>query len=282
MPCPSPAAPVGGVRLGAGEREHLEAVAAPVALGREEAVNATADVAEARGAEGEREQQHRRGGHQPAPRDARAGERRERHAERDGGRREIGLARPAPAPRAARARAPAAGMRPRPRRAAPGAGRAHAAAISSPVAPIRNGAGLPDSGPRCSQRLAPAARTPTPGTNTAAVASSAIDEQRRRQARARGRCRRARPPRRARRPPRRRWPAATRSGCGAPRPGAPWPRARAGDDREAQRAQPDGGNDQQARRRRSGGPSQKRRRKPMPASKRSPNSGCDSPVGPTK
>ena len=47
------------------------------------------------------------------------------------------------------------------------------AATSRPVAPIKNGAGFPENGPSRSQRLAPAARTPMWGTNTAAVAISA-------------------------------------------------------------------------------------------------------------
>src|SRR6185312_16578441 len=48
-----------------------------------------------------------------------------------------------------------------------------AAATSSATAPIRRGAGPPDSGPRWIQRRAPAARTPRPGANTASAIASA-------------------------------------------------------------------------------------------------------------
>ena len=105
-------------------------------------------------------------------------------------------------------------------RASAAGGPPHAAAIRSPVAPIRNAAGLPDSGPRCSQRLAPAARTPTPGTNTAAVASSAITNS----AGAR-RSTRAMPTRTTTAPstPPTTTAMACRNAkwCGAPRPGGP-------------------------------------------------------------
>ena len=109
-------------------------------------------------------------------------------------------------------------------RAGGGAVASHAA-TSRPVAPIRNGAGLPESGPSRSQRLAPAARTPMPGTNTAAVASSAAQEQRRAPRAARARRRRARPPSRARRRARCRWLSDREVGGGAeagrPRAAAP-------------------------------------------------------------
>src|SRR4030095_13043677 len=71
--------------------ENLETAAAPVAFGRQEAVDAAADVTEARGADGERDEQQGGGRTQPASGDARSGERGERHGEHHGGGGKIGL-----------------------------------------------------------------------------------------------------------------------------------------------------------------------------------------------
>ena len=261
----------GGVGLGARQRERLEAVATPVAFGRQEAVDATTHVAEARGAEGEGEQDHRRGGDQPPAGHAGARERRERHRERDGGRGEVRLGDQH------QRRQQGEGERER----APGES-ARAARVAggdaSAVSPGRDQqAGGPDQKRRRAARKRAQAQPAARAGGAHADArhehrggrEQRCDEQRRRQtedpvdAGARGHAAQRRAQRRADHLP-------DGEVAGPAEAGRARVRAGGEHDREAERGQPHRGRDQESA---GSGPTrhQKCTSRPAPASKRSPN-----------
>ena len=264
-------------RLGARQRQHLEARAAPVALRRQIAVDAIADVAETRGAERERDQQHDGRGHQPAARDAGARERRERHAQRDRGGGEVRLG-DQHQHREQRERERERPGRERPARAATGGG-----AVASPRR--HQQAGRADQERRRISRDRP---EPQPAAGAGGAHADARNEHRRRRDQRRQEQRRGRAQHAldadAHDHPAERAAEHDADGLsdrvvvGGAETGRPRPRSRAGDDREIERRQSDAPGPPATRPMRFGRPSQKRTSKPMPASKMSPNSGLVMPA----
>ena len=86
---PHAARGAGGV--GVGERQDLEPLPAPVTLGGPKAADPVVDVPEARRADRERDEQQTRRRQEAPAGDAAARQRGERHRQRDGRRREVGL-----------------------------------------------------------------------------------------------------------------------------------------------------------------------------------------------